>query len=79
MSIYKDCDVRGVYGRELTAKDTYSIGRALATLSPGRFLVGGDVRLSTPELKAALVRGLLDSGAEAVDLGTIPHPRCTSP
>ena len=74
MSIYKDCDVRGVYGRELTAKDTYSIGRALATLSPGRFLVGGDVRLSTPELKAALVRGLLDSGAEAVDLGTIPTP-----
>lgn len=74
MSIYKDCDVRGVYGRELTARDTYSIGRALATLSPGRFLVGGDVRLSTPELKAALVRGLLDSGAEAVDLGTIPTP-----
>ena len=74
MSIYKDCDVRGVYGRELTDRDTYSIGRALATLSPGRFLVGGDVRLSTPELKAALVRGLLDSGAEAVDLGTIPTP-----
>ena len=48
MSIYKDCDIRGIYGRELTAADCYKIGRALATLSPGKFLVGGDVRLSTP-------------------------------
>ncbi len=74
MSIYKDCDVRGVYGRELTAEETYRIGRGLATMAPGRFLVGGDVRTSTPELKDALVRGLLDSGAEVVDLGTIPTP-----
>lgn len=74
MSIYKDCDVRGIYGSELTAEDTYKIGRALATLAPGKMLVGGDVRLSTPELKAALIRGLLDSGAELTDLGTIPTP-----
>jgi len=74
MSIYKDCDIRGIYGRELTAEDTYKIGRALATLAPGKILVGGDVRLSTPELKGALMRGLLDSGAELTDLGTIPTP-----
>lgn len=74
MSIYKDCDVRGIYGRELTERDAYAIGRALATLAPGKFLVGGDVRLSTPSLKGELVRGLLDSGANPVDLGTIPTP-----
>ena len=74
MSIYKDCDIRGIYGRELTAEDSYKIGRALATLSPGKILVGGDVRLSTPELKGALVKGLLESGAELTDLGTIPTP-----
>ena len=74
MSIFKDCDIRGIYGRELTAGDTYKIGRALATLSPGKILVGGDVRLSTPELKGELMRGLLDSGAELTDLGTIPTP-----
>ena len=74
MSIFKDCDIRGIYGRELTAQDTYKIGRALATLSPGKILVGGDVRLSTPELKGELIRGLLDSGAELTDLGTIPTP-----
>ena len=74
MSIYKDCDIRGVYGSELTAAEVYRIGRALATLCPGRILVGGDVRLSTPELKKALMDGLLASGANVVDLGTIPTP-----
>ena len=74
MSIYKDCDIRGVYGSELRADEVYRIGRALATVARGKILVGGDVRLSTPELKEALVRGLLDSGAQVVDLGTIPTP-----
>ena len=74
MSIYKDCDIRGVYGRELRADEVHRIGQALATLAPGKILVGGDVRLSTPELKGALIRGLLDSGAEVIDLGTIPTP-----
>ena len=74
MSIYKDCDVRGVYGREITAPECRLIGRALATMAPGKILLGGDLRLSTPELKAALTEGLLESGAELVDLGTIPTP-----
>ena len=74
MSIYKDCDIRGIYEKEITAADTYKIGRALATLCPGKILCGGDVRLSTPELKGALLKGLMESGAEVIDLGTIPTP-----
>ena len=74
MSIYKDCDIRGIYASELCADEVFSIGRALATIAPGTILVGGDVRLSTPELKDALVRGLLASGAQVIDLGTIPTP-----
>ncbi len=74
MSIYKDCDIRGVVGSELTAAEIYDIGRALATLSPGGIAVGGDVRLSTPELKQALIGGLLASGEHVIDLGTIPTP-----
>ena len=74
MSIYKDCDVRGVYGREITAPECRLIGRALATMAPGKLLLGGDLRLSTPELKGALMEGLLESGAALTDLGTIPTP-----
>jgi len=74
MSIYKDCDIRGIYPSEITADECYKIGRALATLAPGRILLGGDVRTSTPRLKNTLMLGLFDSGAEVVDLGTIPTP-----
>ena len=58
MSIFKDCDIRGIYGAELTDADAYQIGRGLATMIPsgGTVRVGGDARLSTPALKEALLR-----------------------
>jgi len=75
MSIYKDCDIRGIYPSEITEEAAYKIGRALATMHPGADLrIGGDVRISTPSLKAALIRGLMESGANVYDLGTIPTP-----
>ena len=75
MSIYKDCDVRGIYPDEIDERATYSVGRALATLHPGaRIAVGGDARLSTPPLKSALIRGLTEGGAAVTDLGPIPTP-----
>ncbi|NLB97492.1 MAG: phosphomannomutase/phosphoglucomutase [Armatimonadetes bacterium] len=78
-SIFKACDVRGVYGRELTEEKVCRIGAAVATLlrrrgRPACILVGGDVRVSTPSLKAALVAGLTECGAECLDLGTVPTP-----
>ncbi len=76
MSIFKDCDIRGVYGRELTNEDAYRIGRGLsALLPPGATMrVGGDVRLSTPDLKERLILGLTEGGVKVEDLGTIPTP-----
>ena len=75
MSIYKDCDIRGVYPSEIDAEAARRVGGALAALHPGaRMRVGGDVRLSTPGLKAALIDGLVRGGAHVEDLGTIPTP-----
>lgn len=76
MSIFKDCDIRGVYGSEITARDAYLTGRGLGTMLPAGavFRVGGDVRLSTPELKDALIRGLTESGVNVEDLGIVPTP-----
>lgn len=31
MSIYKECDIRGIYPEEISAEETYHIGRALGT------------------------------------------------
>jgi len=75
MGIFKACDVRGAYGQDLTDDIVYRIGRALGTLAGGRtVIVGGDVRISTPALKSALTRGLTESGAEVLDIGTVPTP-----
>ncbi|MHB1000375.1 MAG: phosphomannomutase/phosphoglucomutase [Armatimonadota bacterium] len=75
MGIYKACDIRGIYGDDLTDQIAYRIGRAIGTLNPGKtMLVGGDVRISTPALKTAITNGLTDSGVSVVDIGIVPTP-----
>lgn len=75
MSIYKECDIRGIYPEEISLEEVYLIGRALGTIYEGKSLcVAGDIRISTPDLKENLIRGLLKSGNYVVDLGTIPTP-----
>lgn len=75
MGIFKACDIRGVYGDDLTDEIVYRIGRALGTILGGKsVIVGGDVRRSTPSLKAEVLRGLVESGAEVLDIGIVPTP-----
>ena len=75
MSIFKDCDIRGIYPSEIDESDARRVGQTLATLHPdAQFCVGGDIRLSTPALKAAFIEGLVSSGAHVTDLGIIPTP-----
>ncbi len=76
---YTCCDIRGVVGTEVQPIDGYRLGQAIAYVldrdgQPKRVTVGGDVRVSTPELKAALIDGLLSAGCHVVDLGILPTP-----
>jgi phosphomannomutase len=69
-SIFKAYDVRGIYGENLTDEVAYRIGRAAAQyLNVPEIAVGRDMRLSSPQLAAALIRGITDQGVNAVDLG----------
>ncbi len=73
MSVFKSCDIRGLYGRELTPEFAVELGRAIGThLAGGRVVVGGDVRPSTPILKGAVIEGLLSAGCYVLDLGLAP-------
>lgn len=75
MSIYKDCDIRGIYQTEFEQQDAYLIGKAVGTLKgTGPLVVGGDVRLSTPVLKKMLIQGLLETGVHVLDIGTVTTP-----
>ena len=72
LTCFKAYDIRGQLGAELNADIAYRIGRAFAEyLNPRDVVVGGDVRLSSAELVAALVAGLRDSGVNVIDLGMV--------
>ena len=75
MSIFKDCDIRGIYKKEFDEVTAYFIGRAIGSIMNGKNLaVGGDMRESTPILKTELIRGILESGANVTDLGMVSTP-----
>ncbi|TMD61823.1 MAG: phosphomannomutase/phosphoglucomutase [Chloroflexi bacterium] len=68
--IFHAYDVRGIYGENLTDDVAYRIGRAAAqNLQVPEIAVGRDMRLSSPQLAAAMMRGITDQGVNAIDLG----------
>jgi len=70
LTCFKAYDIRGRLGSELNDDIAYRIGRAYAQhLAAKRVVVGGDVRLTSEALKQALARGLMDAGADVVDIG----------
>jgi len=72
-SIFKGYDIRGIFPQNIDQELAYKIGVGYAhTVKPdGEVLVGEDVRLHSHELKEGLIRGLLDSGVDVVDVGKI--------
>ncbi len=77
-TILREYDIRGVVGKTLSAADARAIGRtyaiALGEAGGGRVAVGYDGRLTSPELEAALVGGLVTEGADVVRIGRGPTP-----
>ena len=75
MSIFKAYDIRGIVPDELDAALAHRIGRATARhLRAARLAVGRDARTHSPELHAALVRGITEEGVDVVDLGLCSTP-----
>ena len=72
-SIFKSYDIRGIYPSELNDETAYLIGRAFAIKSNAKKVtVGYDMRLSSPALKSALIRGITDEGVDVKDIGLVP-------
>ena len=75
MSIFKAYDIRGVVPDDLTPDLAHGIGRATARfLAAKTLVVGRDARSHSPELTAALVRGINDEGTDAIELGLVSTP-----
>jgi phosphomannomutase/phosphoglucomutase len=80
--IFREYDIRGVYGRDLTPEVAGRVARAFAAYlrrkapddRPLPVVVGHDNRASSPELHRAVVEALVDSGCAVVDVGLVTTP-----
>jgi phosphomannomutase len=68
--------VRGVVGKTLTAEVARQFGCAFATMLGGgsKVVLGRDTRPSGPMLRDAVAGGLMDCGADVIDLGIVSTP-----
>src|SRR5690606_8685588 len=77
-TVYRAYDIRGIAGRDLDPANMERLGKAMGSqaLDAGHdtLLFGADGRLSSPELSASLLRGVLSTGCNIVNLGIIPTP-----
>ncbi len=77
-SIFKAYDIRGIVPSTVTDAVAEGIGKAFGTIArlegETSVAVGRDGRLSGPSLSTALVRGLLSSGLDVVDVGMVTTP-----
>jgi phosphomannomutase len=70
--VFKAYDVRGIHPSELDEEGAYAIGRAfVAQFEPKRIAVGHDMRLSSPSMAEAVIRGASEGGAHVLDLGLV--------
>ena len=75
--IFKAYDVRGTYPNEINEKIVFDIAGVLARhFRKGKIVVGHDVRLSSPRLYKAVLKGFVASGypLAAVKAGLITTP-----
>ena len=80
--IFREYDIRGIFGQTLFADDAVAIGAAFAQTLKQKIgareryciTLGYDGRLSTPELKMKLTQGILSEGVDVIDIGLGPTP-----
>ena len=77
-TIFREYDIRGIWEEDLTEDVAYTFGRSFASYIArnGEFevIVGHDNRTSSPTLHNALITGLIESGANVIDLGLVTTP-----
>ena len=79
-NMFREYDIRGIYGTDLNGDIAYLIGRGLGSkmhkLNIVKTVVAYDNRLSSVELEENLVKGLIESGINVYRLGLASTPMC---
>jgi len=70
LTCFKAYDIRGELGVNLDSAIAYRIGRATAQhFQATNIVIGFDARETSPELAAAVMRGICDAGSDAMSIG----------
>ncbi|GBC63329.1 phosphomannomutase/phosphoglucomutase [Desulfonema ishimotonii] len=76
--VFREYDIRGIAGEDMTETDVLLLGRAIGTFmrQHGRseLAVGRDCRLTSDAYSEQLIRGLLLTGCHVTDIGLCPTP-----
>lgn len=77
-SLFKEYDLRGIVGDEITPDVSYKLGLGYGSYVQlkgyTKVVVGYDNRLSSKYLTDKLVKGLLDSGINVISIGLVTTP-----
>lgn len=76
--IFRKYDIRGVYGREVTESFAELLGKTFGSFliknGESEIIVGMDNRKSSPSIKESLVKGLISTGMNVIDIGIVVTP-----
>ncbi len=76
--IFREYDIRGIAGEEITAQDANAVGKAygsmLSVQGRKKVSVGRDCRKTSDEFSKAFVDGVLSTGCDVTDIGVCPTP-----
>lgn len=76
--MFREYDIRGVYGKDINEEVSYLIGKAFATKlkehGKDTTIIGYDNRKSSPIIEENLVRGITECGVNVVRIGLVTTP-----
>ena len=76
--IFRQYDIRGIVNEDIDEDFAKTLGQAFGSFSLQKgektVVVGCDNRASSPNLKNSLIKGLLSTGCDVVDIGTVVTP-----
>jgi phosphomannomutase / phosphoglucomutase len=77
-NIFREYDIRGIVGRDLTGATVETLSRAIGTFfrrnGATRIAIGYDARESSPGFGSILSKGLIAAGCDVVLIGMVPTP-----
>ena len=76
--IFREYDIRGIAGKDMTEDDVIQIGKGVGTYllqhGSSKLAVGRDCRKTSDLYAEKITEGLLSTGCDVIDIGVCPTP-----